>query len=73
MSEQFKEDAKKELLCLGEEVAAVTVKRVFNIAKFAIKDSESIADDMLLPVLPKLEEIVLHYVDQISPDVKQGS
>lgn len=71
MSEQFKEDAKKELLCLGEEVAAVTVKRVFNIAELAIKDSETKVDDMLLPVLPKLEEIVLHYVDQISPDVKQ--
>lgn len=71
MSEQFKEDAKKELLCLGEEVAAATVKRVFNIAKLAIKDSETKVDDMLLPVLPKLEEIVLHYVDQISPDIKQ--
>ena len=70
MSEQFKEDAKKELLCLGEEVAAVTVKRVFNIAELAIKDSKTKVDDMLLPVLPKLEEIVLHYVDQISPDVK---
>lgn len=70
MSEQFKEDAKKELLCLVEEVAAVTVKRVFNIAELAIKDSETKVDDMLLPVLPKLEEIVLHYVDQISPEVK---
>lgn len=71
MSEQFKEEAKKELLCLGEEVAAVTVKRVFNIAELAIKDSETKVDDMLLPLLPKLEETVLQYVDKISPDVKQ--
>lgn len=72
MSEQLREDVKKELLGLGEAVAAEAVKRTFKIAELAIKDSKTPVDDMLLPALPKLEEIVLKYIDKISPDEKLG-
>lgn len=72
MSEQLKEDIKKELLGLGENVAAEAVRRVFKIAELAIKDSENKYDDMLLPALPKLEEVVLKYVDKIAPDEELG-
>ena len=68
MSDQLKEDIKKELLGLGEDVAAEAVRRVFKITELAIKDSETKYDDMLLPVLPKLQEVVLSYVDKIAPE-----
>lgn len=72
MSDQLKEDIKKELLGLGENVAAEAVKRVFKIAELAIKDSETKYDDMLLPALPKLQEVVLKYVDKIAPEEELG-
>ena len=72
MSDQLKEDIKKELLGLGENVAAEAVKRVFKIAELAIKDSETKYDDMLLPALPKLQEVVLKYVNKIAPEEELG-
>lgn len=65
MSEDFKEQAKQELLGLAENVSAEAVKTVFKIAELAIKDSENKVDDMLLVALPKLEEVVLGFVDKI--------
>lgn len=70
MSEQLKEDIKKELLKLGENVTAEAVTSVFKIAELAIKDSDNILDDMLLPALPKLKEVVLSYVDKIAPEAE---
>ena len=72
MSDQLKEDIKKELLGLGENVAAEAVKRVFKIAELAIKDSETKYDDMLLPALPKSQEVVLNYVNKIAPEEELG-
>jgi hypothetical protein len=71
MSEELKEQVKAELLKLGENVSAEAVKSVFKIAELAIKDSENLFDDMLLPALPKLQEVVLGFVDKISPEVEQ--
>lgn len=68
MSEQLKEDIKKELLKLGENVAAEAVESVFKIAELAIKDSENKYDDMLLVALPKLKEVTLGFVDKIAPE-----
>lgn len=64
-SEEFKAQAKQELLGLAENVSAEAVKTVFKIAELAIKDSETMVDDMLLPALPKLQEVVLGFVDKI--------
>ena len=68
MSEQLKEDIKKELLKLGENVSAASAKTIFKIAELAIKDSENKYDDMLLVALPKLEEVVLGFIDKIAPE-----
>ena len=68
MSEQLKEDIKKELLKLGENVSAASAKAIFKIAELAIKDSENKYDDMLLVALPKLEEVVLGFIDKIAPE-----
>lgn len=68
MSEQLKEDIKKELLKFGENCAAEAVETVFKIAELAIKDSENKYDDMLLVALPKLKDVTLGFVDKISED-----
>ena len=65
LSDEFKEQAKQELLGLAENVSTEAVKTVFKLCELAIKDSETKFDDMLLPALPKLEEIVLSLVDKI--------
>lgn len=65
ISEKFKEEAIQELLGLAEVVSGEAVKTVFKLAEIAIKDSDNKFDDMLLPALPKLQEVVLGFVDQI--------
>ena len=65
LSNEFKEQAKQELLGLAETVSAEAVKTVFKICELAVKDSDNKFDDMLLPALPKLQEVVLGFVDRI--------
>lgn len=64
-SNEFKESAKQELLALAETASKEAVKSVFKICELAIKDTDNKFDDMILPVLPKLQEVVLGYVEEI--------
>lgn len=65
MDEKLKEEIRAELLTLAESVSTEAVKTVFKITELAIKDSENKFDDMLLPAIPKLQEVVLGFVDKI--------
>lgn len=70
MSDEFNKQAIEELKKLGENVSAEAVKAVFKIAELYIKDTENKYDDMLLVALPKLQEVVLSFVDKISEENK---
>lgn len=70
MSEEFNKEAIEELKKLGENVSAEAVKTIFKIAELYIKDTENKYDDMLLVALPKLQEVVLGFVDKISEEHK---
>lgn len=65
LSNEFKEQAKQELLGLAETVSTEAVKSVFRLCELVIKDSDNKFDDMLLPALPKLQDVVLGFVDKI--------
>lgn len=70
MSDELKDGIKAELLALGEETAAAAVEHAFNIIELVIKDTDNKFDDLLLPIMPKLKEVVLSYVDKIDPNNK---
>lgn len=65
LSENFKEQAKQELLGLAENVSNDVADTIFNLIELAIKDSKNKFDDMLLPAIPKLREVVKSYIDEI--------
>lgn len=65
LSENFKEQAKQELLGLAENVSNDAADTIFNLIELAIKDSKNKFDDMLLPAIPKLREVVKSYIDEI--------
>lgn len=64
------EDVKKEALIMAEKATRDIVDGVFKLIEVAVKDSENKIDDMILGVLPTLKNIVISYVDKISPDIE---
>lgn len=71
LSDDFKNQAKDILLNLAEDVAEDSVKAVFDLTELAIKESPNKIDDMALVLLPKLEQIVLAYVEKIHDETEE--